>query len=171
MLNDSIAVRAANKQSRILAPSPDIDEQSTVTSISMIDRNYAVNEDSSISFFDEEIYQDYEEVNSSHEPLPYYNSESNENSSSSSSNSSNSNSSSSSSNSSRNIGSSSSKKNTSTESVPILCCCECKYNATHSSHSCSVTGKKIMGFCGTDGEEEGYGNAVVCRSCKNLKNV
>ena len=157
MLNDSIAVRAANKRSRLLAPSLDIDEQSTVTSISMIDRNYAVNEDSSISFFDEEIYQDYEEVNSSHEPLPNYYSESNENSSSS--------------NSSRNIGSSSSKKNTSTESVPILCCCECKYNATHSSHSCSVTGRKKMGFCGADGEKEGYGSAVVCISCKNLKNV
>ena len=51
VLNDSIAVRAANKRSRILAPSPDVDEQSTLSSISVNDRNYTLNEDSSISFF------------------------------------------------------------------------------------------------------------------------
>jgi len=55
-----------------------------------------------------------------------------------------------------------------TPTVISPCCCGCGAEALLSHHTCSVTGKKMMGFCQLEGIE-GFGSNSPCVGCNKNK--
>ena len=46
-----------------------------------------------------------------------------------------------------------------------LCCCGCKNDVSESNHYCSITGKRCLIFCYSDGAPERFGSRYPCKSC------